>query len=76
MAAIEAYESAKGVKQRMTALTDVLVLCALTLLPPGETKKGPHYEKALQGQDNVRVPTEKGRKGALSSQPVRIQPRP
>ena len=37
MAAIEAYESAKGVKQRMTALTDVLVLCALTLLPPGET---------------------------------------
>jgi len=37
MAAIEAYESAKGAKQRMTALTDVLVLCALTLLPPGET---------------------------------------
>ena len=34
MNAIAAYEAAKGAKERLEALMDVLVLCAFSLLPP------------------------------------------
>ena len=34
MNAIAAYEAAKGAKNRLAALMDVLTLCAFSLLPP------------------------------------------
>ena len=42
MNAIEAYEATTGTAQRRKALVDVLVLCALTLLPPGSVTLPPN----------------------------------
>jgi len=45
MNAIEAYEATTGTAQRRKALVDVLVLCALTLLPPGSTTSPPNASR-------------------------------
>ncbi len=46
MNAIEAYEATTGTAQRRKALVDVLVLCALTLLPPGSVTPPPNTHAA------------------------------